>query len=70
MDQLTKRFKSNRTEHGKLMNPKLSTKSGQGQKRLTEKQRFKLERYRFLDLHIKPRTEYEEMGKVKIYFNI
>jgi hypothetical protein len=58
-----KRFTSLRTDYGKLKNPK-ATKSGQAAKKLTNLQKFKLTRYKFLDAHIMPRSYSEEMGKV------
>ena len=50
------RFTSNMTDHNKLRQHSWSTKSRQGLKPLTVKQRFKLECYLFLDPYRKPKT--------------
>ena len=39
-------------------------KSGQGAKKLTQLQNWKIQRYAFLDAYLKPRKLGEEMGKV------
>ncbi|KAJ8255321.1 hypothetical protein GJAV_G00203540 [Gymnothorax javanicus] len=58
-----KRFASNRTDYRKLKNLE-SSESGQGAKKLTNLQKFKLTRYKFLDAHIMPRGYSEEMEEV------
>ena len=55
---------SNRTEHVKLRAGVKGAKSGSGSRRLTNKQRFKLERYSFLDKYTKTRGEAVELGTV------
>ena len=55
-DSIWKRFLSIRTDLGKL---KKLGKSDQGAKKLTQPQRWKLQRYAFLEAHIRPRTQGE-----------
>ena len=64
-ETLWKRFKTNRTDHGKLRARVKKAKSGLGQLRaLTQRQIFKLNRYSFLDQYQKPRNETETLGQV------
>lgn len=66
-DSIWKRFVSIRTDLGKL---KKQGKSGQGAKKLTQLQRWKLQRYAFLEAHMKPRTQGEEFRKVHASFRL
>ena len=68
-DQLWTRFKSNRTEHGRLRK-KLHQKSGQGAQRLTLRQQFKLDRWSFLDAYQKPKSSQEQLGQVSFYYKV
>jgi len=60
------RFRSIRTDYGKLKKEAKKGKSGQGAKKLTPLQQWKVSRYRFLDAYIKMRTSEEEIGKVRM----
>lgn len=59
------RFRSNRSEHNRLKTS-MKGKSGDGAKILTPKQRFKLERWSFLDQYKKPKIKTCSLGKVCI----
>lgn len=62
------RFKSIRTDIGKLKKDLKKGKSGSGSKPLTPLQQWKLKRYAFLEAFIKVRAS-DEIGKVSISQN-
>jgi len=65
--QILRRFKSLRTDYGKL---KKLGKSGSGAKKLTSLQRWKLARFSFLEGHITPRSYAQELGRVSMGINL
>ena len=59
------RFRSNRTDHLKVLNIVKKTKSGSGAApKLTAKQLFKLNRYAFLDAYQRSRSTSSTLGQV------
>jgi len=60
------RFKSIRTDYGKLKRELKEGKSGSGAKKLTPLQKWKVKRYSFLDAYIKVRASEDQLGKVSI----
>lgn len=55
-----------RTDHNKMVKDMKYGKSGSKAKLRTPLQTFKLNAYRFLDAHYKPRTKTETLGEVSI----
>lgn len=55
-----------RTDHNKMVKEGRTGKSGSKAKQQTPLQTFKLNAYRFLDAHYKPRTKTETLGMVSI----
>jgi len=68
-DAVWTRFKSIRTDIGKLKKDAKKGKSGSAPKKLTPLQQWKVRRYAFLEAYIKVRAGEEEMGKVSISHN-
>ena len=63
-DAVFTRFKSMRTDHIKIWKTIRCCKSGQGVKRLTPLQKFKLDEYKFVQSVYKPRTGSQTLGEV------